>query len=81
MWGWFHNCNRRCKEENRSRLRSRRDKPEDKRKAKDYNYDLDCGIGEIRCGDDSFQDLGEKKALIMAQTRKWILTVVSDLSM
>ena len=29
----------------------------------------------------AFKDLGEKKALIMAQTRKWILTVVSDLSM
>ena len=28
-----------------------------------------------------FPDLEEKKALIMVQTRKWILTVASDPSM
>lgn len=52
-----------------------------KGKQKDYNYDLDCGIEKFDAEMTAFQDLGEKKALIMAQTRKWILTVVSDLSM
>ena len=32
-------------------------------KKKDYNYDLDCGIGEIRCGDDSFSGFGREKSI------------------
>ena len=32
-------------------------------KQKDYNYDLDCGIGEIRCGDDSFSGFGREKSI------------------
>ena len=52
-----------AKEENRSRLRVGEINLKIKgEKQKDYNYDLDCGIGERFDAEmTAFQDLGEKK--------------------